>query len=113
MILVHPIRTLRPLALILGIEIVVVSLIGAVSWNTNTRLGLESGAGQVLLLFLLGQGAVMWQVICRAARYSAAVKVSRKLVAPLAQPDPWASRIGGPGGPQYPIDTSDDYGVSI
>ena len=35
------------------------------------------------------------------------------LIQPLSQPDPWASRIGGPGGPQYPIDETDDYGVSI
>jgi len=112
-ILVHPIRTLRPHAFLLGLEALVVYLVGAWSWGRNQALGVDSAWTDVLILFALGQVAMLWQTISRAARYAAAVQVSRAIVAPLAQPDPWASRIGGPGGPQYPIDDSDDYGVSI
>ena len=113
LILLHPVRTLRPFALLLAVEIAVVAGLGAFSWQTNTGIGPESTWSSVALLLVLGQLALVWQTISRAARYSAAVQVSRQLVAPLAQPDPWASRVGGPGGPQYPIDDSDDYGVSI
>jgi len=109
----HPLRTLRPHALLFGLEVLVVYLLGRWSWGVNAELGPESAWTAVLLLFLVGQVALLWQSISRGARYAAAVQVSRALVAPLAQPDPWASRIGGPGGPQYPIDDTDDYGVSI
>ncbi len=113
LLIAHPVRTLRPMALLLAIEILVVYLVGKWSWSDNTALGADSMWTSVVVLFLLGQLAAFWQVVSRAARYSVAVQVSQALVAPLSQPDPWASRIGGPGGPQYPIDKTDDYGVSI
>ena len=90
--------------------------LGAVAQRVDRGLGAASGPGTLLLLFLLGQAALWWQNIARGARYHAAAQVSKQLVPPLAQPDPWASRVGGPGGPQYPIDPvdlSDDYGVSV
>ncbi len=113
MLLLHPVRCLRPMAVILFFEWGLVTLLGKWSWSLNAELGAHSGAGSLFLLFLLGQGTLLWQAISRAARYAAAVRVSRDLVAPIARPDPWGSRIGGPGGPQYPIDLVDDYGVSI
>ena len=113
MLLLHPVRCLRPLLVIFLLEWGVITLVGKWSWSLNTNLGAESGAGSLLLLFAVGQAALLWQAISRAARYAAAVRVSRALVAPIARPDPWGSRVGGPGGPQYPIDVSDDYGVSI
>ena len=113
LILVHPVRTLRPLGILFLIEIAVVYGLGTWSWSINTGLDAESTWTSVLMLFVLGQAALLWQTISRASRYSAAVQVSQTLVAPLSQPDPWAGRIGGPGGPQYPIDQTDDYGVSI
>jgi hypothetical protein len=88
LIFLHPLRTLRPMALLLVLEALVA-------------------------LFVLGQAALLWRGIARGARYHAAAQVSKLLVPPLAQPDPWAGRVGGPGGPQYPIDTTDDYGVSV
>ena len=54
-----------------------------------------------------------------AARYHAAVQVSRDVVTPIARPDPWKSSVGGPGGPRYPIETgepgdaADEYAVSL
>ena len=113
LIFLHPVRTLRPFLLLLVLEVGVVFAVGLLAWNANTGIGPQSGWGVVALLFVLGQLALIWQAIARAARYSAAVQVSHQLVEPLARPDPWASRVGGPGGPQYPIGDSDDYGVSI
>jgi hypothetical protein len=111
--LVHPVRTLRPMLVLFVLEVAVVLTVGRVARDLGRGLGPESGAGALLLLFLLGQAALLWQGIARGARYHAAAQVSKALVPPLAQPDPWASRVGGPGGPQYPIDLTDDYGVSV
>ena len=109
----HPVKTLRPMAILIAIEIAIVFGVGRLSSGFNASLDELSGWKSVLFLFFLGQLAILYQTISRAARYHAAVAVSREVVPPLAQPDPWASRVGGPGGPQYPIDDSDDYGVSI
>ncbi|MEM7306782.1 MAG: hypothetical protein AAF682_08930 [Planctomycetota bacterium] len=113
LILVHPVRTLRPMLLILIVEALVLWGAGSVSWGLNAGLGDGGGWGAVFSLFLVGQLALAARAICRGARYHAAVRVSRRVVPPLSRPDPWASRVGGPGGPQYPIDESDDYGVSL
>jgi len=113
LILLHPLRTLRPMALLFALEAGVVLVVGALAQHVDRGIGADSGPGTVILLFLLGQGALWWQNIARGARYHAAAQVSKQLVPPLAQPDPWASRVGGPGGPQYPIDLTDDYGVSV
>ncbi len=50
----------------------------------------------------------------RGAKYVTAVEITRTLVRPVTPPDPWHT-IGGPGGPQYPVDSDDGerYGVSI
>ncbi len=109
----HPVRTLRPLFLILLFEVAVIALLGKLSWGVNGAIGPESSWLAVALLFALGQAGLLWQAISRGARYAAAVRVSRALVTPPATRDPWASRVGGPGGPQYPVDDTDDYGVSI
>lgn len=113
LLLRYPVKTLRPFAWILAIEMLVVFGLGRVSWSINEDLGPESTLWTVALLFALGQLALIWQSISRGARYYAAVHVSNELVQPLAQPDPWAKRVGGPGGPQYPLDDSDEYGVSL
>lgn len=111
MMLLHPVRSLRPMVLLGLFQVVVLWGIGVLSRDVNGSM--SSGLGSVALLFFLGQAALLWEGILRGARYHAAAQVSRALVPPLAQPDPWASRVGGPGGPQYPIDMTDDYGVSI
>lgn len=113
LLLRHPVQTLRPLFLLLLVELIVVLGLGTASWDANTSLGPESTWKALVSLALLGQVALLVQTVCRGARYYATVHVSRRLVAPLPKPDPWARRIGGPGGPQYPIDDSDAYGVSI
>ncbi len=113
LILLHPVRTLRPMVLLFVIEGLVVYLLGKLSWDVNTEISAGSGMTSLVALLAIGQAAMMWQGISRGARYHAATQVSRALVPPLLQPDPWASRVGGPGGPQYPIDVTDDYGVSV
>ncbi|MCZ6596724.1 MAG: hypothetical protein O7B99_03710 [Planctomycetota bacterium] len=112
LLLRHPWRLLRPMLLITGVEGLVLCLAGWLSWRISVGAGDSSWMG-IALLLALGQFALIWRAISRGARYHAAVVVSRALVPPLTKPDPWASRVGGPGGPQYPIDTSDDYGVSL
>jgi hypothetical protein len=67
----------------------------------------------LLGLFALGQAALLGRGILRGARYHAAAQVSKQLVPPPTEVDPWAGGVGGPGGPQYPIDLTDDYGVSV
>jgi hypothetical protein len=111
--LLHPVRMLRPMVAILLVEAVVVLVIGRVVHGLDRGLGPESGLWSVFLLFLLGQLALLWRGISRGARYHAAAQVSKQLVPPQHEPDPWAGRVGGPGGPQYPIDMTDDYGVSV
>jgi len=111
--LLHPVRTLRPMLLLLALETVFVLGVGAMSSSVSRGLDVTAGSRSLLLLLLLGQATLLWRGITRGARYHAAAQVSRALVPPLAQPDPWAGRVGGPGGPQYPIDLTDDYGVSV
>ncbi len=113
LLLRHPILTLRPFLFLLVFEwVVAIELLGRFSWNTNEGMDATATWKTIGLLFLLGQLAMMVQTIVRAARYKAAVLVSRNLVQPLAQRDPWEKRVGGPGGPQYPIDETDEYGIS-
>jgi hypothetical protein len=112
LLLRHPVRTLRPFLLLLVLEALVVVLLGSLSWGVNADLGPESRWPAILVLFGVGQLALLWQTISRGARYHAAVQVSRVLVQPLFQPDPWAKRIGGPGGPQYLVEEGDEYGVA-
>jgi hypothetical protein len=111
--LLHPLRTLRPMFVLLALEAALVLGLGSLARGVDRGLSPESGTGTLLMLFLLGQAVLLWRGIVRGARYHAAAQVSKRLVPPLAQPDPWATRVGGPGGPQYPIDTTDDYGVSV
>lgn len=113
LIVLHPLRVLRPMVLLFALEAAVVVALGSLAHGVDRGLGVESGAGSLLVLCGLGQAALLWRGIARGARYHAAAQVSKQLVPPLAQPDPWASRVGGPGGPQYPIDLTDDFGVSV
>ena len=108
-----PIKTLRPLLLITLAEVLLVVVISLPAWGMNTGIGPESGAWSLLGLFAIGQLALVWQIVCRGARYHAAVAVTRELSPPVRPPDRWGNRVGGPGGPQYPVDDSDDYGVAI
>jgi hypothetical protein len=112
LLLRHPLATLRPFLGLFLIELAVVWGLGRLSWGMNTDLSAATTWKTIVLLFVIGQVAILTQVLCRAGRYKAAVIVSRGLVQPLAQPDPWEDRVGGPGGPQYPIDGTDEYGVS-
>lgn len=110
----HPIKTLRPMVLLLALEAVV--LYGA-SWFAGwIEGGLRDDASywRLLSLLLIGMVVMMWRVVTRGARYHAAVAVSADVVRPLSRPDPWKQSIGGPGGPRYPLeDEGDEYGVAL
>ena len=113
LLIANPIRTLRPMAIITALELGVIYGLGRMASNLNAGMGADSGWRDLLVLFVFVQAGLLWQIFSRGARYNAAVQISRFLVPPLVQPDQWGKHIGGPGGPQYPIDDSDEYNVSI
>lgn len=111
-ILRHPVRTLRPMALLWLCEAVV--LWGAWKFSNLFNANIE-GPGDwapLLFLFLLGQLVLVWRNVVRGARYAAALEISGEIVRAPRRPDPWKGSVGGPGGPQYPID-QDEYTISI
>lgn len=109
----HPIKTLRPMLLLVGAEQLVLAAAGLLVIWIQGGMTAESGPLRVVLIGLLGILAVVWGKIVRGARYAAAVRVSRDVVSPPSGPNPWSHTVGGPGGPQYPIDDHDEYGVSL
>jgi hypothetical protein len=112
LLVAHPVRSLRPLALLWFAELGVLWIAWILTERIDDGLGPSSSSWSVLALFAIGIGAHAWRTIVRGARYSACVLVTRDQVRPLARPDPWKSAIGGPGGPRYPID-GDEYGVAL
>lgn len=113
LLLRHPLRVIRPIALLFALEVLLLKGAAALAGPLNRGLDASSTWHDVALLFLVGELALIGRAIVHGAGYHAAVSVSRDLVPPLPRPDPWAHRVGGPGGPQYPIDSSDEYGVSL
>lgn len=112
----HPIQCLRPLLALLLVEAALVTgVLGQGARFLNHRLSLEAGGlGEVIGLFALGLAALVLGEVLRGAKYVATLEVSRALLPPIHRPDPWHT-IGGPGGPQYPVDDDADerYGVSL
>ena len=110
----HPIQTLRPLILLLIVEVAIV--VGFLGWWHGTvedRFYADANGWHVAAFFGIAQLAVIWRQITRGAYYHAAGRVSQALIMRSdKQPDPWAGTIGGPGGPQYPID-DDGYHVTV
>lgn len=114
----HPIRTLRPLLLLILLETLVIFGLGVViDWVEQGFLPAEgaelAGRGRVWMLFALSQLVLMWRCVIRGARYHATAIVSQEIVRPLSRPDPWRESIGGPGGPRYPLEEGDEYGVAL
>lgn len=109
----HPIRTLRPmLALFLLEALLLVGLSYLARW-IGEDLGEAASWWRVAAIFLIFQLAILPRHILRGARYAAAATVSKQIVRPLFRPDPWKDSIGGPGGPRYPLEEGDEYGVSL
>lgn len=114
----HPIRTLRPMIVLVLLEaLVLFALAWTMRWLQDGFLPAEgessAGIATVWVLLVLGQVALMWRAIIRGARYHVSVGVSREIVRPLMRPDPWKESIGGPGGPRYPLEEGDEYGVAL
>jgi hypothetical protein len=108
----HPLRTVRPHALLFGLELVLVTGLGFFARRVEGDLVREGRAWEIAILCATVLAALVWRVILRGARYHAAVAVSRAIVRPIARPDPWKKTLGGPGGPRYPIG-GDEYAVSM
>jgi hypothetical protein len=111
-ILSHPVRTLRPLIVLLIVEALVLALAAWLSHWIQDGLGPSSSGWPLFALIALGQAVLCWRTLVRGARYSAALQVSHQLVRPLSRPNPWKKTIGGPGGPRYPVDDGEDFGIS-
>lgn len=112
MLLIRPITALRPMLVLLAIELFVLVGLGWMSNRINHGMSSESGASSVWILFGLTVIGVLWSAIINAARYHAAVQVTRVVVEPLGVEDPWENTVGGPGGPRYPVG-QEDFAISI
>lgn len=114
MMLRHPIQTLRPLALLLIVELLVVAVfLGWWQGTVEDRFLADANGWHVAAMFGIGQIAAIWRQITRGAYYHAAGRVSQSLVRPTERhPNPWEETIGGPGGPQYPV-VDDGYHVAV
>ena len=108
----HPVRTLRPIAVLFGFEVLLVLAAGVLARRVEEVVSKGSGIGGVGLLLALTLFALLWRIVLRGARYHAAVQVSRQVVRPIARPDPWRESLGPEGGPRYPIG-GDEYGMSL
>jgi hypothetical protein len=108
----HPIRTLRPHAVLFGLEVALVTTLGFFARRVEGDLVRDGRTWEIAILCATVVAALVWRVILRGARYHAAVHVSRGIVRPIARPDPWKKTLGGPGGPRYPIG-GDEYTVSM
>ena len=114
----HPIKTLRPLLLLLAVEVVVIVLLGLlIDYAESGFVAPEGAAGptttRVWMIGLLSQLVLAWRIVVRGARYHATALVSQEIVRPISRPDPWRESIGGPGGPRYPLEEGDEYGVAL
>lgn len=113
-LLLHPLRTLRPMLALFLVEALVVALGAVLVTVLEDNLSTESTAIDVLVVLLVSHGVLAWSIVTRGARYHAALAVSRDLLKPAPPPDPEKETLGGPGGPRYPIDAGDDeYGVAL
>ncbi len=110
----HPVQTMRPLFFLLLVEVVVVLLVfGWWKGTIDNRFYADPNGWHVAAMFGVTQLAVIWRQITRGAFYHAAGRVSQSLILPTeSRPDPWTDTIGGPGGPQYPVD-DDGYHVTV
>jgi hypothetical protein len=113
-ILLHPLRTLRPLAGLFAIDAAVrlwlaPLLLAIAAGNLEQALGY----GSIAALALVNLLALFVASAIRGAGYFVAVRVSQDVVRPLSRPDPWKGSIGPPGGPQYLPGKGDEYGVSL
>ena len=113
-ILRHPIRTLRPMLLLLVVEALVVFAASSIHHWMEEGLDADSTWKSVAMILALSTAVLTVSEILHAARYHAAILVSRRIISPISRPDPWKHSIGAPGGPQYPIiEGGDEYGVSL
>ncbi len=110
----HPYRTLAPLLSIFLIEALLVTAgLGAAARALDGGLAEDGAAWRVIALAACSLIALTISAVLMGARYAASVESLRALVQPIPRPDPWQHRVGGPGGPQYPIGDQDEFSVSM
>ncbi|MEO0651430.1 MAG: hypothetical protein AAFZ65_12210 [Planctomycetota bacterium] len=113
LLLRHPIQTLRPLALLFGLDFLILLGLGVLAdWWLQAGLADNPSGWRVSLLWCVSILVLLVRELFDGARYAAALAVSERVVRPL-RPDPWKDRIGAPGGPQYPISDEDEFQISM
>ena len=112
MLLLRPVSSLRPMVALLSLEALVLFGAGLLSATISRGMGPDSEAGSVWTLFAITALVILWRTVVHAARYHAAVQVTRVIVEPLGVDDPWENTVGGPGGPRYPVG-EEDFEISI
>jgi hypothetical protein len=112
LLLRHPLRTLRPMLLLSLVELSLMLLLGYLLRWSQSGLDGAASSGRVAFLIVAAISllALALREVLHGARYAAALGVSRRLVRPLGN-DPWRDRVGGPGGPQYPLADGDEFSV--
>jgi hypothetical protein len=109
----RPFAFLAPLALLTGLEFLFLLASGGIARLFQSGFETDASLWRVFALFLLGAVVLCIREIFDGARYAAALEASRGHVRATAI-DPWSNRIGGPGGPQYPLGTpDDDYSIAV
>jgi len=109
----HPFAFLGPLALLTAFEFLLLLGLGGAAKLVQSGLAADGSLWRIVGLFALSGLALALREILDGARYAAALEASRGYVRPTAI-DPWSDRIGGPGGPQYPLGTADDdYSIAV
>jgi hypothetical protein len=112
-LLCHPVQTLRPLLLLFLVDLLLLFGLGLVArYWLDGGLREDPAAWRVTGLWIVSLLVLLWREVADGARYAAALQVSERVIRPL-RPDPWKERIGGPGGPQYPISDEDEFSVSM
>ena len=113
MLLIRPIAALRPMLVLFVFEALVLVGLGWISSSINYGITADSSASSVWTLLGLTIVGILWMAVVNAARYHAAVQVTRVVVEPLGVEDPWENTVGGPGGPRYPVGQQEDFEISI
>lgn len=118
-ILRRPIRTLRPMFGLFLYEILFVTVgLGWAVRGIGTQLGEDSSWLVLFALFAVGQLAVMLRELGRGAKYAASVEVLGGILPAAGAEGEEHEGLGGPGGPQYPIDedlpaTGEGFGATV
>ncbi len=112
LLLRRPLRTLGPMASLFGLQFALLLVLALLaSWFDGSQAA-PPGLVGIAVLAVLAQAGAIAREIFRGASYGVAVRVTGDLVTP-AQSSSVSDSLGGPGGPRYPIDDVDEFGIAM